>query len=109
MRSIGKGGEDTIIKGGWGSRGNLPFWNLIDTALQGVDGTKVKTKKDLVELIKQLHRVVTNGKELTADSYEYSPALTKGSGMSDGWIDGYFWLSDDIAAIDKIAEYLNLK
>ena len=106
MKSIGSSKKQTIIKRGWGSRGNDKFWDLIDDVLSV---TEIKTKKELVEMIKQLHRNVTNGEELTENSRAYAPRFAVGHGMGDGMLDGRFWLGDDIAAIDKIAEYLDLK
>ncbi len=99
-----------IVEIGWGSRANPPFWDYISEQLAYVE---LKSKAELVEFIKQLHREVTGGKELNGDdvdySYEYAPMFAKGHGHMDGWIDGRFWLNEHIDAVGKIAEYLGLE
>ena len=106
MKSIGSSKNQTIIKRGWGSRGNDKFWDLINDAL-GIE--VIETKEELVAMIKRLHRNITDGVELTKDSRAYAPLFAVGHGMSDGMIDGRFWMGENFSAIDKIAEYLDLK
>ena len=106
MKSIGSSKNQTIIKRGWGSRGNDKFWDLINEAL-GIE--VIETKEELVAMIKRLHRNITDGVELTKDSRAYAPLFAAGHGMGDGLIDGRFWMGENFSAIDKIAEYLDLK
>ena len=99
-----------LVEIGWGSRANPQFWDYISEQLVHVE---LKSKEELVEFVKQLHRDVTGGKELKGDpndySYEYAEIFATGSGQGDGCLDGRFWLDKYPDAIGKIAEYLNLK
>lgn len=105
MKKLVKSENQQIVKSGWCSRGNPSFWDYIAKELEKVE---LRTTQELADFIKRLHKDVTKGKELTADSYEYAEKFAKGQGMSDGMIDGWFWLGET-DAINKIAEYLDLK